>query len=52
MNLAVIKKNHVTVFGTKYFVANAPIVSIGSYGEKATLMIGQNKLEPNVYVSI
>jgi hypothetical protein len=45
MSLAVFKENHLTVFGTRYFVANAPLVTIGSYGEKATHIFGQNKLE-------
>lgn len=45
MSLAVIKDNHIKFMGTNYFVANAQTVSIGSYGEKATPVFGQNKLE-------
>lgn len=45
MSLAIIKDNHIELFGTKYFVANAQLVSIGSYGPKATPVFGQNKLE-------
>jgi hypothetical protein len=46
MNLAVFKNNHMVVFGNKYFVANAPVISIGNYGTKATPVFGPNKLEP------
>jgi len=45
MSLATIKDNHLTVFGTKYFIANAQLTSIADYGEKATPVFGQNKLE-------
>jgi hypothetical protein len=45
MSLAVFKDNHFTLMGTKYFVANAQTVSVGSYGQKATPVFGQNKLE-------
>jgi hypothetical protein len=50
MSLAVIKDNHLTFMGTKYFVANAQTVSIGSYGEKATPVFGQNKLEVKSHI--
>lgn len=50
MSLAVIKDNHITFMGTKYFVANAQTVSIGSYGEKATPVFGQNKLEVKSHI--
>lgn len=46
MSLAVFKDNHVTLFGNKYFVANALAVSMGCHGDKATPIFGQNKLEP------
>lgn len=52
MSLAIIKDNHITVFGTKYFVGNAQTVSIGSYGEKATPLIGQNKLEVKDHIPV
>lgn len=45
MSLVSIKDNHIKFMGTNYFVANAQTVSIGSYGEKATPVFGQNKLE-------
>ena len=45
MSLAVIKDNHITLAGSHFFTGNAPTVSIGSYGEKATPVFGQNKLE-------
>ncbi len=50
MSLAVVKDNHITFMGTKYFVANAQTVSMGSYGEKATPIFGQNKLEVKAHV--
>lgn len=50
MSLAVIKDNHITVFGTKFFVANAQTISIGTTGEKATPVFGQNKLEPKDHI--
>jgi hypothetical protein len=50
MSLAVIKDNHITIFGTKYFVGNAQTVSVGSYGPKATPVFGQNKLEVKDHV--
>jgi hypothetical protein len=50
MSLAIIKDNHITVFGTKYFTGNAQLVSIGSIGEKATPVFGQNKLEPKDHI--
>jgi hypothetical protein len=40
-----VKPNHMTYNGMRYFTANAQTVSIGSYGEKATPVFGQNKLE-------
>jgi hypothetical protein len=48
--VAVFKESHLKAFGSKYFVANAPLVSIGSYGEKATPVFGQNKLEVKDHV--
>lgn len=45
MSLVVIKDNHIKFMGTNYFVANAQTVTIGAYGEKATPIFGQNKLE-------
>ena len=41
----VVKPNHISYNGMRYFTANAQTVSIGSYGEKATPVFGQNKLE-------
>ena len=40
-----VKPNHMTYNGMRYFTANAQTVSISSYGEKATPIFGQNKLE-------
>jgi hypothetical protein len=45
MGKVAIKSNHMTLNGTKYFTANAQYVTISSYGEKATPLIGANKLE-------
>jgi hypothetical protein len=45
MSLVTVKDNHVKFFGSNYFVGNAPTVSVGSYGEKATPLFGVNKLE-------
>ena len=45
MSLAVIKDNHITLAGSHFFTGNAPTVNIGSYGEKATPVFGQNKLD-------
>jgi hypothetical protein len=40
-----IKNNHFRFANTNYFVGNAQLMSIGSYGEKATPLFGTNKLE-------
>jgi hypothetical protein len=50
MDYAVIKNNHITLAGNRYFVANANAVRVGSFGKKATPIIGQNKLEPKDHV--
>ncbi len=50
MSLVVIKDNHIKFMGTNYFVANAQKVTIGAYGEKATPIFGQNKLEVAAHV--
>ena len=45
MGKVAVKANHMTLNGTKYFTANAQYVTISSYGEKATPILGANKLE-------
>ncbi|MEO8154097.1 MAG: hypothetical protein ABI605_13585 [Rhizobacter sp.] len=50
MTYAVIKDNHITLAGNRYFVGNADAVLIGSIGKKATPLIGQNKLEPQDHI--
>ena len=45
MSKVAVKSNHMTYNGMRYFTANAQTVSIGAYGEKATPIFGQNKLE-------
>ena len=45
MGKVAIKSNHLTFNGTKYFTGNAQYVTLSSYGEKATPLIGVNKLE-------
>ena len=50
MSLAVFKESHLTAFGNQYFVANSQVIHIGSYGKKATPIIGQNKLEPKGHI--
>ena len=52
MSLVVIKDNHIKFMGTKYFVANAQTISIGSCGEKATPLFGQNKLEVKTHIPV
>lgn len=50
MSLAVIKDNHIKLFGSNFFVANAPQTSLGYIGEKATPIFGQNKLEVKSHI--
>lgn len=45
MSLVTIHSNHVSYFGSQFFVGNAPSIRIGSYGKKATPLFGMNKLE-------
>ncbi len=45
MGKVAIKANHMTLNGTQYFTGNAQYVTISSYGEKATPLLGANKLE-------
>lgn len=52
MSLATVKDNHITFLGSRYFVANASTVSLGSLGEKATPIFGQNKLEVKTRVPV
>jgi hypothetical protein len=50
MTYAVFAKNHITLAGNRYFVANAEILRFGAIGKKATPLFGQNKLEPKDHV--
>jgi hypothetical protein len=50
MSLAVIKDNHITFMGTRYFTGNGQLTHIGDYGEKATPIFGQNKLEVKAHI--
>jgi hypothetical protein len=50
MAYADFKKNHITLDGNRYFVANAEVLRFGSFGKKATPLFGQNKLEPTDHV--
>jgi Gasdermin pore forming domain len=46
MSLFVFKDKYLEFFGTKYFVANAPQMTLGSYGDKADSAFTAGKLEP------
>lgn len=50
MTYAVFAKNHITLAGNRYFVANAEVLRFGAIGKKATPLFGQNKLEPKDHV--
>jgi hypothetical protein len=45
MTYAVFAKNHITLTGNRYFVANAEALRFGSIGTRETPIFGQNKLE-------
>lgn len=45
MTTAVIKDAHIKVTNIKFFKANAPVIEIGSYGEKKTPILSANYLE-------